>query len=96
MHNESEVMFCVELKYCERCGALWLRTAGTRESYCAECFVKLQDWPQAKEGSKRHRAAHRNRSRSRDFHAVAEEWKPVNEPWAPKTQILACDTGEGI
>jgi hypothetical protein len=33
-----------ELKYCERCGGLFLRSASTRTSYCAPCqahWVKL-------------------------------------------------------
>lgn len=27
----------VELKVCERCGALWFRIAGSDEVYCAQC-----------------------------------------------------------
>ncbi len=31
----------VELKYCERCGGLWLRPQGTDGAYCASCRVRL-------------------------------------------------------
>ncbi len=31
----------VELKYCERCGGLWLRALGTNGIYCASCGVWL-------------------------------------------------------
>jgi hypothetical protein len=31
----------VELKYCERCGGLWLRAQGTNGIYCASCCVWL-------------------------------------------------------
>ena len=32
----------VELKYCERCGGLWLRPQGAGGVYCASCHVSLQ------------------------------------------------------
>lgn len=35
----------VELKYCERCGGLWLREAGSAQVYCARCLPLLDDWP---------------------------------------------------
>jgi len=31
----------VELKYCERCGGLFLRTQGTNLVYCTGCAVQL-------------------------------------------------------
>jgi hypothetical protein len=33
-----EVLF--ELKYCERCGALWVRPLGMEEVYCAACVAE--------------------------------------------------------
>jgi hypothetical protein len=33
----------MELKYCERCGGLWLRTRGTAEVYCPPCAPKMQE-----------------------------------------------------
>jgi hypothetical protein len=35
----------VELKYCERCGGLWLRPQGTKGVYCASCRVCLAAMP---------------------------------------------------
>jgi len=35
----------VELKYCERCGGLWLRPRGTDGVYCASCRVRLTAMP---------------------------------------------------
>ena len=31
----------LELKYCERCGGLWLRPQGVGEVYCGRCRVHL-------------------------------------------------------
>ncbi len=35
----------IELKYCERCGGLWLRRQGTDGVYCASCRVCLAAMP---------------------------------------------------
>ena len=35
----------VELKYCERCGGLWLRPMLTDGVYCASCRVRLAAMP---------------------------------------------------
>jgi Zn-finger nucleic acid-binding protein len=35
----------VELKYCERCGGLWLRECGTGEVYCGNCQAQVADLP---------------------------------------------------
>jgi hypothetical protein len=32
----------VELKYCERCGGIWLRTKGADGAYCSGCRVLLE------------------------------------------------------
>jgi hypothetical protein len=37
----------LELKYCERCGALWLRPAGGGQIYCASCARALGEMPPA-------------------------------------------------
>ena len=31
----------LELKYCERCGALWLRPKGSNLGFCASCAVVM-------------------------------------------------------
>jgi len=35
----------LELKYCERCGGLWMRTWGTEDVYCPACSVQMSDLP---------------------------------------------------
>jgi hypothetical protein len=34
-----------ELKYCERCGGLWLRPAGGEQIYCAACGRAMAELP---------------------------------------------------
>jgi hypothetical protein len=31
----------LELKYCERCGGLWLRVCGSERVYCGACAEKV-------------------------------------------------------
>jgi Zn-finger nucleic acid-binding protein len=33
----------LELKYCERCGGLWLRPAGTSKVYCGGCAPAMSE-----------------------------------------------------
>lgn len=33
----------LELKYCERCGGLWLRRQGTEQVYCPPCLPRVLD-----------------------------------------------------
>lgn len=33
----------VELKYCERCGGLWLRLKGSGQVYCSPCVPKMAE-----------------------------------------------------
>ena len=35
----------LELKYCERCGGLWLRCKGDWEVYCATCIPIMAEFP---------------------------------------------------
>ena len=41
--NESKF----ELKYCERCGGLWLRPVGGGQIYCVTCAAQMADLPPA-------------------------------------------------
>ena len=43
MELDELVIIEVELKYCERCGTLWLRPCGSGEQYCAECAPKMSE-----------------------------------------------------
>jgi hypothetical protein len=41
----NELQF--ELKYCERCGGLWLRPAGGGQVYCVACGRAMAELPAA-------------------------------------------------
>jgi Zn-finger nucleic acid-binding protein len=45
MQTDSVEMLEIELKYCERCGGLWLRPLGMREVYCRTCVPLMADLP---------------------------------------------------
>jgi hypothetical protein len=43
--SAKEVEF--ELKYCERCGVLWVRPVGGDQIYCVACGREMDDLPPA-------------------------------------------------
>jgi uncharacterized Zn finger protein (UPF0148 family) len=45
MEIDEVVVAEVELKYCERCGALWLREVGDSEVYCPICAPVVAELP---------------------------------------------------
>jgi NADH pyrophosphatase NudC (nudix superfamily) len=45
MKSLDDVLVPVELKYCERCGGLWLREKEGMEIYCPECVPLMADMP---------------------------------------------------
>ncbi|OLC97646.1 MAG: hypothetical protein AUH86_07130 [Acidobacteria bacterium 13_1_40CM_4_58_4] len=45
MEIEDREIVQLELKYCERCGSLWLRPLGAPDVYCAACAVEILDLP---------------------------------------------------
>jgi len=45
MEAEGLEIIRLELKYCERCGGLWMRTAGSGDVYCPSCAVEMLDLP---------------------------------------------------
>lgn len=45
MQIEDPEIVQLELKYCERCGGLWLRLRGAPDVYCAACAVEMLDLP---------------------------------------------------
>jgi len=55
----------VELKYCERCGGLWLRAQGTSGVYCASCHMCLAAMPNPGEAPPR-KARSRRKARATD------------------------------
>jgi hypothetical protein len=46
MEPETIALIEVELKYCERCGGLWLRLKGSAQVYCADCQPLMADLPE--------------------------------------------------
>ena len=71
MERGNELQLCrCELKYCERCGALWVRRAGQEESYCPACIDEMEDLPRAKDRNKARRKLPR-RPQEPDLQAVA-------------------------
>ena len=72
MKTESEARICrLELKYCERCGALWVRPTGGDESYCGVCVGLMEEVPRAQRKPKTRRTAHREKQGGRDLQGVA-------------------------
>ena len=47
-NNERLDEIKIELKYCERCGGLWLRRAGDPQVYCAPCAPAMRDTARAR------------------------------------------------
>ena len=43
----SPELSTLELKYCERCGGLWLRPSAARAVYCPGCTRRLRELPPA-------------------------------------------------
>jgi hypothetical protein len=45
--SKTEETLSFELKYCERCGGLWLRPAGGEQIYCVDCGRDMAELPAA-------------------------------------------------
>jgi Zn-finger nucleic acid-binding protein len=54
----------LELKYCERCGGLWLRPPGSGQIYCTTCFRAIAELPPSSVDVKKRR---KNRREDREF-----------------------------
>lgn len=44
----SSCLIQLELKYCERCGGLWLRPVATSPIYCSPCALAMSEMAQPK------------------------------------------------
>ena len=62
----------VELKYCERCGGLWLRPRGADGVYCASCRVRLAAMPNPGEATPRKARRRKARSQGTDVQKDAQ------------------------
>ena len=45
--SQLSTEFQFELKYCERCGGLWLRPMGGGQTYCGSCWREMEKLPRA-------------------------------------------------
>jgi hypothetical protein len=43
MEVERQAAILLELKYCERCGGLWVRALRSEEVYCATCAIEMAE-----------------------------------------------------
>jgi Zn-finger nucleic acid-binding protein len=64
----SEQKASLELKYCERCGGLWLRPAGGQQIYCVICARAMSEMPRPREEECRDSGGRKKRD---DFYAEA-------------------------
>jgi hypothetical protein len=60
----------LDLKYCERCGGLWLRRKGTKGVHCAGCKVHFEALPNR--GAAPPRKARQRKSRAAAKNAQAD------------------------
>jgi Zn-finger nucleic acid-binding protein len=70
--SRAEISF--ELKYCERCGGLWLRPAGGAQIYCRVCAGAMAELPPAST------EIQERRMRSRERHGMKGDIKPMRGP----------------
>jgi uncharacterized Zn finger protein (UPF0148 family) len=63
----------VELKYCERCGGLWLRPQRTNGVYCASCRLRLATMPNPGEAPPRKARSRRRKASARATDVQREE-----------------------
>lgn len=71
METELLEIVSLELKYCERCGGLWLRTNGSEEVYCEVCAIEM-----ARVASAPKRRSHPRLpvAQANEAHANGHEW----------------------
>jgi hypothetical protein len=69
----------LELKYCERCGGLWLRPTGGGQVYCAVCGRAMAELPPASTERESVRGGRGARLSSGDeFGNWEDEWADVD------------------
>lgn len=70
--DEMEVIQ-LELKYCERCGGLWLRIRGTEDAYCCSCSAAMSEVAVARRSRRPPRLPIRNLHGQRSFSSLLLE-----------------------
>jgi len=73
MEIEGLEIVRMELKYCERCGGLWMRTQGTEDVYCPICALEMLDLP----ARRRRRKPHLLVNDRIEIKSQCEEWSVV-------------------
>lgn len=76
METENMEIIELELKYCERCGGLWLRIRGRDDVYCASCALQVSDLPGAaprKRGAKLPSRGHGDRKQLPNFGNISRQ-----------------------
>jgi hypothetical protein len=69
--KNNEKLIRVELKYCERCGSLWLRECGAGVVYCSNCQPEVAELPLPKKKPQRVKVPVRR-------HAVVEDYRAAS------------------
>lgn len=44
MQIDDMAVVLLDLKYCERCGGLWLRERGSGDVLCRPCSLQIESW----------------------------------------------------
>jgi hypothetical protein len=76
MEFEGLEIVQLELKYCERCGGLWMRVRGAEEVYCPDCAVQVLDLFVSRKRTRPHLPVndrHEIKSQCEDWSAVCGE-----------------------
>jgi Zn-finger nucleic acid-binding protein len=68
--STNEIGF--ELKYCERCGGLWLRPTGGGQIYCVACGRAMAELPRGSSDRENGRVKQRRQSEAND--SGGHEW----------------------
>jgi hypothetical protein len=68
--STNEMSF--ELKYCERCGGLWLRPTGGGQIYCVACGRSMAELPRSSRDRENARTTKRPQSGGND--SRGHEW----------------------
>ena len=68
----------VELKYCERCGSLWLRECGGGQIYCENCIPKVDELPAPRQTRTAPRLPVSNRAFLDDDEFELSDWDELN------------------
>ncbi len=63
----------LELKYCERCGGLWLRVRGKDDVYCTACASQIAELPERMPKYGRRKSVRREERATREFKVASRQ-----------------------